>query len=203
MRPRLPLALLLAPLLLCAPALHAAPLTLGQLMGSLAQHPQGSASFTEHKHLAILEQPLESSGTLVFVAPARLEKRTLKPKPETMILDGDRLTLERGSRRQVLALKDYPEVAGMIESIRATLAGDRAALERVYRLALEGDTERWSLTLTPLDARVGALVARITMAGAGNAVNQVEILQADGDRSVMRIEQSPSPRGDAQKAGAP
>jgi outer membrane lipoprotein-sorting protein len=174
--------------LLVSPVVQAAPLSVAQLMAALAKNPQGAATFTEKKFIAILEQPIESSGELLFIAPARLEKRTLKPKPETMVLDGDTLTLERGRRKHVLQLKDYPEVAAMIESIRATLAGDRTALERAYHLALDGGNERWTLVLTPLDPKVGAVIARIRMEGVKDVVHSVEILQADGDRSLMTIE---------------
>jgi hypothetical protein len=178
---------------LASPLAHAAPLSSAQLMAGLAKQPLGAATFTEKKYLAVREQPLESSGELLFVAPARLEKRTLKPKAESMVLDGDTLTLIRGRRQHVLRLQDYPEVAGMIESIRATLAGDRKALERVYHLALSGDTDHWTLTLTPLDAKVGAVIARIRMEGAKNAVRSVEILQADGDSSLMTIDKPTAP----------
>jgi outer membrane lipoprotein-sorting protein len=187
-------ALLVWLVLPVSPLVQAAPLSIAQLMAGLAKSPQGAATFTEKKFIAILEQPVESSGELLFIAPARLEKRTLKPKPETMVLDGDTLTLERGRRKHVLQLKDYPEVTGMIESIRATLAGDRKALERVYHLALDGGTERWTLVLTPLDPKVGAVIARIRMEGVKDVVRSVEILQADGDRSLMIIEKRTSPQ---------
>ncbi|KVW97294.1 LolA family protein [Thiobacillus denitrificans] len=180
--------------LLCGQSAHAAPLSISQLMDSLAKQPQGAATFTEKKHISILDQPLESSGELLFIAPARLEKRTLKPRPETMVLDGGTLTLERGKRKHVLQLKDYPEVAAMIESIRATLAGDRQALERVYHLALEGGFERWTLVLTPIDPKVGAVIARIRMEGVKDGVRSVEILQADGDSSLMTIEKRAPPQ---------
>lgn len=180
--------------LFLSPSVPAAPLSIAQLMANLAKNPQGAATFIEKKFISILEQPVESSGELLFIAPARLEKRTLKPRPETMVLDGDTLTLERGKRKHVLQLKDYPEVAGMIESIRATLAGDRKALERVYHLALDGDTGHWTLVLTPLDAKVGKVIARIRMEGAGDGVRSVEILQADGDSSLMTIESLASPQ---------
>lgn len=179
--------------LILSPSVQAAPLSIAQLMTNLAKSPQGAASFTEKKFISILEQPVESSGELLFIAPSRLEKRTLKPRTETMVLDGDTLTLERGRRKHVLQLKDYPEVAGMIESIRATLAGDRKALERVYHLALDGDSERWTLVLTPLDAKVGKVIARIQMSGSRDGVRSVEILQADGDSSLMTIEKLASP----------
>jgi outer membrane lipoprotein-sorting protein len=180
--------------LLVSPIVQAAPLTIAQLMAGLAKNPQGAATFTEKKTISILDQPVESSGELLFIAPARLEKRTLKPRPETMVLDGDTLTLERGQRKHVLQLRDYPEVAAMIESIRATLAGDRKALERVYHLALDGGTERWTLVLTPLDPKVGAVIARIRMEGVKDVVRSVEILQADGDSSLMTIEQRAPPQ---------
>jgi outer membrane lipoprotein-sorting protein len=180
--------------LLLSQAVQAAPLSISQLMDSLAKQPQGAATFTEKKFISILDQPVESSGELLFIAPARLEKRTLKPKPETMVLDGDSLTLERGRRKHVLQLRDYPEVAAMIESIRATLAGDRQALERAYHLALDGSAERWTLVLTPLDPKVGAVIARIRMEGAKDVVRSVEILQADGDSSLMTIEKRATPQ---------
>ncbi|MBW8456946.1 MAG: outer membrane lipoprotein carrier protein LolA [Thiobacillus sp.] len=193
-RPRFRLCALVWLALLVSPIVQAAPLSIAQLMANLAKNPQGAATFTEKKFIAILEQPIESSGELLFIAPARLEKRTLKPKPETMVLDGDTLTVERGRRKHVLQLKDYPEVAGMIESIRATLAGDRKALERVYHLVLDGGNERWALVLTPLDPKVGAVIARIRMEGVKDVVHRVEILQADGDRSLMTIEKQAPPQ---------
>jgi len=193
-RPHFRLCALVWLALLASPIVQAAPLSIAQLMAGLAKHPQGAATFTEKKFISILDQPVESSGELLFIAPARLEKRTLKPKPETLVLDGDILTFERGQRKHVLQLKDYPEVAGMIESIRATLAGDLQALERVYQLALDGSYDRWTLVLTPLDPKVGAVIARVRMEGVKDTVRSVEILQADGDSSLMTIEKRAPPQ---------
>lgn len=192
-RARLVRNLLVAAALAWSCASEAAALDVAELMATLARSSHGAATFTEKKYLAILDAPVESSGELLFVPPARLEKRTLKPTREHLILDGDVLTVERGRRKHVLALKDYPEVAGMIESIRGTLAGDRSALERVYHLSVSGSRERWSLTLVPLDARVGSVVARIRIDGTGGEVRTVEILQADGDRSLMTIDKASAP----------
>lgn len=175
------------------PLAHAAPLSIDQLMAGLARQAHAPATFTETKTIAMLEQPIESSGELLFVPPSRLEKRTLKPKPESMVLDGDTLTLTRGRRTHVLRLQDYPQVAGMVESIRATLAGDRKALEKVYQLALSGDTERWTLTLTPFDAKIGKVISRIRIDGARSQVRSIEIVQADGDNSVMTIDTPATP----------
>jgi outer membrane lipoprotein-sorting protein len=167
---------------------HAAGLDIDQLMQGLAQIRSGQASFVEKKYIAMLDRPVESSGELFYSAPDRLEKRTLKPKPESMILDGGTLVIERGRQKNSLQLQDYPELAAVIDSIRGTLAGDRKALERSYRLSLEGSVERWTLQLLPIDEKMQAVIKHIRIAGAHQAVNSIEINRADGDRSLMLIE---------------
>ena len=161
--------------------------TLDRLMATLAQNKSGRATFTETKYLSIAAQPLESSGELVFVAPDHLEKRTTSPKPEHLVVDGDMLTVERNGRRYTLALARYPELGAFIDSIRATLAGNRYALERVYQVALAGRGDDWTLTLTPLDSRMRKVVSTITLDGTRDALRTVAIRQADGDRALMRM----------------
>jgi len=166
---------------------------LQQLMDSLAQHKSGRATFVETKHIAMLDKPVESSGELVFVAPDRLEKRTLRPKPESMIVNGDALTLERGSQKRQMQLQAYPELAAFIDSIRGTLAGDRKALERSYRLSLDGSADGWNLQLVPMDEKMKAVVQRIRIAGVRDQVKSIEITQADGDSSLMVVKESTTP----------
>lgn len=165
----------------------AASWTLDRLMATLAQHKSGRAAFTETKYLAIASQPIESSGELVFVAPDHLEKNTLKPKPEHLVVDGDMLTVERNNHKYTLALARYPELGAFIESIRATLTGNRLALEQTYQVALAGSGENWTLTLTPRDSRMLKTVSTITLEGSGDALHSVAIQQAGGDHSLMRL----------------
>jgi outer membrane lipoprotein-sorting protein len=164
-----------------------APWSIDQLMQALAKINVGRAEFVETKTIAMLEKPVVSSGQLFYVAPDKLEKRTLKPRPESMIIEGNTLVIERGRQNMTLQVDSAPELAGFVNSIRGTLAGDRKALERSFALSLEGPPQRWLLTLKPLDARMAAAVTSIRITGALDDVRNVEILQADGDRSVMAI----------------
>jgi len=172
---------------------HAADWDIDQLMQTLAQTRSGHVSFVEKKSIAMLDAPVESSGELFYTAPDRLEKRTLKPKPETMILDQGTLLVERGRQKHSLQLQDYPELAAFIDSIRGTLAGDRKALERNYRLSLDGSSQNWTLQLLPSNEKMLAVVKRIRIAGVREDVIRIEISQADGDSSVMLIEKLPLP----------
>ncbi len=181
-------SLLLLCIMLMAPvALAEGSWGINQLMQSLAATRSSHASFTEKKSIAILEKPVESSGELFYSAPDRLEKRTLKPKAESMLLDKDKLTVEQRGKKHVLALRNYPEVAAFIDSIRATLAGDRKALERNYHLNMEGSEQSWNLTLIPIEDKMKKVVAKISIAGSGTALQTIDILQADGDSSRMSI----------------
>ncbi len=175
--------------LMLLPAIsQAADWNLEQLMQSLAQTRVSQARFVEKKNIALLDKPVESSGELFYSAPDRLEKRTLKPKPEFMVLDQGTLVIERGRQKHRLQLQEYPELAVFIESIRGTLAGDRKALERNYRLALEGTAAHWTLQLWPLDEKMLAVVKRIRITGVRDAMRSFEIFQTDGDSSLMLIE---------------
>ncbi|HEV3104522.1 MAG TPA: LolA-related protein [Trinickia sp.] len=166
--------------------------TLDQLMSMLAQKKTGRASFVERKYLSIAAQPVESSGELVFMAPDHLEKITASPKPERVVVDGDTLTVERNQRNYTLALDRYPELAAFIESIRATMAGDRNALEHVYNVALSSRGDDWTLTLTPLDSRTSKVIRAIALDGTLEQLRSVTIQQADGDHSVMQLRNAAS-----------
>ena len=182
------LALMLVPVIS-----HAAEWDIDQLMRSLAQTHTDHARFVEKKSIAMLDKPVESSGELFYTAPDHLEKRTLKPKPESMTVDAGTLVIERGRQKHRLPLQDYPELAAFIDSIRGTLAGDRKALERNYRLSLDGTAEHWTLQLLPTDEKMLAVVKRIRIAGVRDAVRSVEITQTDGDSSLMLIEKLATP----------
>lgn len=186
------LSILFAALLLALSSALATPALadwdLATLMQDLARHPGGRVRFVEKKYIALLDRPVVSSGEMTYTAPDRLEKRTLQPKPELLLLDRETLTVERGKQKFVLRLADQPEALVFVDSIRGTLSGNRAALERGYALHLSGTRERWSLSLLPNDQRIAALVSRITVGGSRDRVDRIEYLQADGDRAVMSIE---------------
>lgn len=180
-------------MVMCASS-YAGEWTLPDLMHLLAQNKSGKASFAEKKYIGILDKPLESSGELSFDAPDRLEKRTLKPRPETMLLDGDKLTLTMYEKRPLnLRLQDHPEVAALVESIRGTLSGDQAALEKNYAIDFKGVPGKWQLTLTPVQKAVAKVVRRVHIGGADANIKTITFDRVDGDRFEMTISKVVSP----------
>jgi outer membrane lipoprotein-sorting protein len=162
--------------------------TLDRLMSTLGAKKSGRAHFTETRYLKIASAPLESSGELVFVAPDHLEKHTVSPKPENLVVDGDMLTVDRNGRKTTIPLRNIPEAGAFIDSIRATLAGNRFALENTYTVSVAGQGNDWAMTLVPTDSRMLKTVSSIVIAGTGASLARVEIKQADGDHSLMRLQ---------------
>jgi len=166
---------------------------LDAVMRLLAMRRHGRVEFIEQHFLALLRRPTESSGELLYDAPDHLEKRTLLPHAENLVLDGGALTVERGGHRRELDLHRYPQIQPFVESIRATLAGDRSALERVYRLEFAGSLPRWSLTLEPLDRELSRVVQQVRIDGSKDELLRIEIRQPDGDRSLMTLRTPAAP----------
>ena len=158
-------------------------------MQDLAQVKPAEGRFVERKYLGILTAPLESSGTLTYIAPGRLEKHTLTPRDESLVLERDRLTIEsqQPKRRRTLLLQDYPVIWMFVESIRSTLAGDLALLRRFYEIKLEGEERKWRLALKPIDPKMQELIREIRIGGSRSRIDSIEFFESGGDRSVMTI----------------
>ena len=186
-------ARLLLLLLVAGPGSSAAAWDIERLMQDLGQVKVAKGRFVERKYLGILTAALQSSGTLTYIAPSRLEKHTLTPRAESLVLDGDQLTMvskgvgKAPDRRRTVLLQDYPAISIFVESIRSTLAGDLMLLRRFYEIALDGDERRWRLVLKPRDARMQELISEIRIGGSRSWIDSIEFLESGGDRSVMTI----------------
>jgi outer membrane lipoprotein-sorting protein len=162
---------------------------LQRIMLDLQSVKQSQAKFVERKYLRMLNQPLDSSGTLIYVAPDHLEKNTEQPKPERLVVDHESLVIEGGpdGQSRTMALPDYPEIGAIVEGIRATLAGDSETLSRYYAVSLQGSLPAWTLSLKPRDPKVQAMVSAIRISGRNDQIDTIETLETGGDRSVMTV----------------
>jgi outer membrane lipoprotein-sorting protein len=158
-------------------------------MQSLARVQTSQGKFVERKFLSVLNKPLESSGTISFQAPGHLEKHTLAPKVESLVLDQGMLTIDSKTRniKRTLVLQEYPAVWAFVESIRSTLAGDQATLEHFYKIKLEGNETKWHMQLLPLEQKTREMVREIVISGRGNRVASIEMRESNGDHSTMTV----------------
>ena len=179
------------------------PLT--RLFSELGARSERHAKFTERKFSALLKTPVESSGTLIFRTPGYLEKRTIEPQRETVKIDGSVVTYESaaagGAQKRTFAVSDAPLLAALIESLRATLAGDLPALRRHYDVSFSGQQaqKEWQLTLVPRERALLDAVSKVVLRGAGSEVASIDIIEATGDLTLMQISAVPTPSAPIKK----
>jgi len=184
--------------LVCAAPARANDDELTRLFAELGTRRERHARFVERKHSALLKAPIESSGTMVFRSPDILERRTVEPQRESVRIEGSVVTYEgppvRGrTQKQTFALTEAPLLAALVESLRATLAGNLAELRRHYDVTKTGAGQAWGLTLIPRERALRDTVDRMELRGAGSDVNEVEIVEASGDLTLLRIFPLPTP----------
>jgi len=170
-----------------APTAAAASFDLAALTELLGRVKAGEATFTETRRIEMLDRTLASSGRLSFRSPDVFVRETLRPRRERLAVDGNLLTMSAGERSRTMQLDASPEAAVIVEAVRGTLTGNRESLERLFASAVSGSAETWVLELVPRDLRLRGQVAQVRVSGHGSAVREVQVLLADGDRSVMTI----------------
>jgi outer membrane lipoprotein-sorting protein len=180
-------AVLLACVVLASGAGLAVAATLDDVLAALQSVSRRHAAFEETKRFALVNGPLVRRGTLDYARPDRLEMRVEAPYYERLDIRGDVVTIERRGSTTRVELSAQPALAAWVESLRATLAGDRTALERHFKVAVDGTPADWRLTLEPRDATLAAVVHRVTIAGRDAEVLRFEIDETRGDTTVTVI----------------
>jgi outer membrane lipoprotein-sorting protein len=183
---------------------------LQSVMTRLANVKTAEAKFVERKYVKLLAAPVESSGTLSYAAPDRFEKFTAKPIAERMSVKGDTVTLEQVAKKkqQQLFIGQHPALAAIVDGMRGALTGNLGLLQQNFAVTAAGDEKRWKLKLVPSDASQYAYVHTIHVTGRDDFVESIEIVQSDGDRSVMTMtptspSPSPSPNQPAASRAGP
>ena len=169
---------------------YAGEFTIEHVMQSLAKIRVIDSPFVETKKSMFLTDELELAGTIRYHAPDWLEKTITEPFGETTLIDGDLVTIRKSSdERQVrrYSLDASPVIERIVDSVRATLAGDLPALERHYRANLWGEESAWELLLIPRDPELQEFIEQIRIRGAAGRIVQIETYEADGDESVLRL----------------
>ncbi len=168
-----------------APSAHAD--TIAELLAAFAQRPHQQARFVEQTYTRLLKRPSETTGELYFDAPDRLEKRTLTPTREDLLVEGEDITVSRGAHRRTFRMGDIPPLRPLLEGLRATLAGDMAGLNAHFSVSSASTEAGWLLTLQPLADEPQALYQRILIRGRDGRVQSIQIERGAGERSLMTI----------------
>jgi outer membrane lipoprotein-sorting protein len=163
--------------------------SLDDLLARFARLQGMSARYREEKRIALLKRPLQSEGSIQFAAPNLLLRRVERPEPAVMLLAGDALQIADATGARRIDLQGNPMVRHFVLTFVHVLAGDRAALERLYTLSFTSggapSAERWRLELTPRRPELARMIERATLIGQGAVVEQMTLQERNGDVTVL------------------
>jgi hypothetical protein len=166
----------------------AADLDTGALLESLVRPAPERTPFVEVRYSALLSEPIFVTGELEHRTDGALVRRVESPYRETTELHEENVRVEReGSKPRRFSLDRAPELRGMLASFGALLTGDRETLERNFVVAAQGDTEHWTLELSPRDERLKRRLSSIRVDGRQDRPRCLTLAEPDGDASVMAL----------------
>jgi hypothetical protein len=183
-----------AALLVAAPAQGEAVFDLDTLLARMASTRGVEARFREERFVALLVDPLVSRGTLYFVPPDRMARFTTEPAPASLVVEGESLRFREGAEGPELDLSASPVAHAFVENFMAVFSGDRARLEKLYYIELDGEfdlaggLDGWQLALTPRRAPLSRFLEVVLLRGDAGGMREMEIRDADGDRTLTRFE---------------
>lgn len=173
-----------------AAAVPAAPArwSLQDLMQALATIKSDSPQFVQRQYLLDLAKPLVTSGVLIYKAPDYLEQRTEFPSHQRAIIRGDSVTLYSASWQgpRIHSLQEAPGILAVVESLRATLAGQLPVLRRYFTVHMNGSSGKWQLELNPR-AQMKEHVVSVLINGRAARIDRIEIHYIQGNYSIMRL----------------
>ncbi len=164
------------------------PSTLEDLMRVMATTPGVVAEFTETKHLALLEAPLQTRGTLYFIPPDRMARYTSYPGVSALIIDGDRLIFDDESGGDRIDLGANAVARIFVENFIVLFNGDLEALRSRYSPEFTVAGDSWSLALVPRGDPLAKMIASITLQGDGSGMRSMILREPGGDFSETRFD---------------
>ena len=171
---------------------------LQQLSDQLAKPDVIHGQFIQEKHLRALPQPLISKGSFVLA-----KNHGLLWLLKTPLQQDYRISAKGIARCDLNGWQLSPGKSAGAEQNRlflAVLQGDSSGLQRDFELALNGDAQKWQLTLTPRSVLLKQVFNQINITG-GTLVSTIELLETQGDSTVLRMQDSTAgqPLSDAEQ----
>lgn len=165
-------------------SLHALGFDLAALSAQLQQQPVVQGQFQQTRYLHNLPQALHSSGVFTLVQKQGLYWELQSPFALRLRLDARGIAQQDAQGQWQISPQSGQ--SRQIALFMALLGGDTEELSRDFELQLSGTAQDWQLMLKPKSAVLQQIFQHIQLQG-DQFLRQVEILETQGDRSLIRF----------------
>lgn len=158
---------------------------------SMGQQGQYRASFTQARHLQIMQQPLLSSGEVILKAEQGLIWQQLKPFQQTLVVSAAKVSqYDRDAQAMQMPAVAQQMIQAWAPMMQQVILGQWSALQQRFevQLAQGSNIEHWQMQLTPREQQMQSALANIELSG-GEQLQDIAIHQQNGDVLRIRLQQ--------------
>jgi outer membrane lipoprotein-sorting protein len=164
-----------------------APGELEALMQRFAESGGVRARFRESRHLSILTDPIETTGTLHFAPPDRLARHTTSPGRSSIVIEAGRVSLADETGQRVFDFSTNEIAQALVGNLMVVFRGDLESLRERYSISFDSTAERWTLDLEPRARALRSIIERVQFVGRGGNLTSMETREPNGDRTIVKF----------------
>lgn len=143
-------------------------------------------NFTQSRKIALLEQPLQSSGKFML-SDKGLYWRQDKPLASVMIADGERLLQQvDGGSLQAIDVAKNPMVMTFSTSFLSIFNGSEAELRSHFSVEFLDGEDSWSIQLTPTEYPMSEAIETINLRGR-EYIEELTVISRSSEKTTIRF----------------
>jgi Outer membrane lipoprotein carrier protein LolA-like len=151
----------------------------------ILRHHKGNglfAKFAEEKKVSILQQPLRSSGELIFLPHKGLYRKLITPFQQEWLMTMTAVQQrDRQGRIETMALVHLPLAKALVEGFLTVFSGSWEAIHAQFHVYFASDTQQWRLGLTPKHTMLSKIISCMILEGQQEQVQSLTVRETDGD----------------------
>ena len=160
--------------------------TFADIAAQLAAPTVLRGNFTQSRKIALLEQPLQSSGNFLL-SDMGLYWRQDKPLASVMIADGERLLQQvDGGSLQSIDVAKNPMVLIFSTSFLSIFNGSEAELRSHFTVEFLDGEDSWSIQLTPTEYPMSEAIETINLRGR-EYIEELTVISRSSEKTTIRF----------------
>ena len=142
-----------------------------------------ASDFTQYKYLAIMDEPLVSSGKFYFMKDDRVRLDYTQPTPYLIVLNGQKVKIVTGGKSNVYNMSSYQMVTVMKSMLSSCLLGDFSGVGRDYRMSVSEDKTAYHVDIEPMNRNIKKYLQKIEIIFDKKdlSVQQLTVREPSGD----------------------
>lgn len=148
--------------------LYAQDLTVQGICAGLSKHPNTTGEFVQIKTINANGRQLKSTGNFIISLDGIMWK-TLKPFPSSLVITKEAM-IQTGANGQktVMSGTDNQMFQSIADTLSSVFAGDNTQLAKHFKTELSSAGKSWTITLTPKDSTIAAVMQSLILSGNEN-----------------------------------